>query len=122
MRGGGSLLLVVLGLLALFIAITGRYACFENFFVGLFTGNCNATGSTGTGATASPVGASFVPVGGGRPIFNFPKFEDLFPGLPGLGGGIPGFPTNPFDPSGFTNIQAGPSKPKNTGVTGGLYG
>jgi hypothetical protein len=122
MRGGGSLLLVVLGLLALFIAITGRYACFENFFVGLFTGNCNA-GSGTTATSATSFGSGFLPSGGGRPIFNFPTFEDLFPGLPGLGGGLPGFPTGPFDTGGFNNIQVKPKQtPKNTGVTGGLYG
>lgn len=111
---GGSLFLVVIGLLALFVATTGRYACFEQFIVGLFTGQCNpTTTNSNTGVTGGLFGGGLVPGFGDRPILNFPNFGDLFPGLPS---GLPGFPISPFDPGGFTNIQL----PKNTGVTGGI--
>ena len=55
MDKGSGVALIVIGLLVLYLGITGRFKCFQAFF------NCIATGDCGCGSTATTTPTTVLP-------------------------------------------------------------
>lgn len=55
--GGSGLLILVLGLLVIYLAVTGRYKCFTGFIacIGGEKCECNDTGSESTAKVVTPL-------------------------------------------------------------------
>lgn len=62
MRGGSSILLITLGLIILWVAISGKFCCIADAFNCLTGAGGCSSGATGSGAGTSATGTSDVPL------------------------------------------------------------